>query len=216
MGLNFKLGIGIPLIDEKVHTQFFTSFVTMHKPNFTLLMPKQFTQFSKDIAEARDNIVKQAIDDGCTHLIMMDTDQIYPEDTIQKLLAHGKDVVGAMVHRRWIPFDPILYRGAPGAYTHVSDEETYAGNLVEVDATGCGCILYDTSVFFGIKEPWFEMYHLPDGRLVGEDINFCNKLKEAGKKIYVDTSIKVDHMTNFRVNESTYKLLKKIHNFDWK
>jgi hypothetical protein len=54
--------------------------------------------------------LKQALVKRCTHLLMMDTDQTYPQDTITKLLSHDVTVCGAVIHRRYPPFEPILYR----------------------------------------------------------------------------------------------------------
>jgi len=81
----------------------------------------------------RNNLVVQAINDRCTHLIMMDTDQVYPVDTVTKLMSHDKNAVGTSVHRRYPPFDNIMYRGKLGKYHHVPDDECFSGELVEVD-----------------------------------------------------------------------------------
>ena len=141
---DIKLGIGIPLTDDKVHSQFLDSWVLMDRPNFTYLRPDH----RGPIAEVRNRIVMEALDNGCTHLIMMDTDQEYPHDTITKLLAHDLDAVGALVYRRYPPFDPVMMRrGEHGGFRKLPDEELFSGKLIEVEATGCGCIMFNTRVF---------------------------------------------------------------------
>jgi GT2 family glycosyltransferase len=208
----FKLGIGFPITDVKVYTSFMVSWTLMDKPDYTLLMPK----FPGPIDKIRNNLVTQALNENCTHLLMMDTDQNYPKDVIPKLLSHKKEVVAVGIHRRYPPFDIILYRGKVGDYHHVPDDECLSGDLIEIDATGCGCILYDTDVFFAIGSPWFEERYLPDGRIVGEDIDFCWKLRDAGFKMYADTSIKIGHISHVEINDDFYLLYKKIKGFDWR
>ena len=206
-----KLGIGLPLTDNKVYTNFFASFVAMEKPDFTLLMPHA----PGTIEAIRNNIVVQALRDQCTHLIMMDTDQVYPTDTITKLMSHRKDIVAVNVHRRYPPFDSILYRGTLGKYVHVPDEECFSGDLIEIDATGCGCVLYDTEIFLDIDPPWFEHYVHLDGRVVGEDIDFCSKIRTFGHKIYADTSIEVGHTSVMVINRDFYLVYKQLKGFEW-
>ena len=207
-----KLAIGLPHTDETIFTEFFKTWTLMRKPDYVFCMPVYFGP----IEDMRNQIVSQALNQCCTHLLMMDTDQQYPTDTVEKLWGHrDKDVVGGMVHRRYPLFDAILYRGIPNRYVHVPDEECYSGNLVEVDATGCGCILYNTEVFIEIQPPWFEQNIGPEGKPVGEDINFCAKLRGKGYKIHVDTSIDIGHITRMVVNRSTYELYKKMKGYTW-
>ena len=115
------------------------------------------------------------------------------------------------MHRRYPPFSPIMYRGKLSEYEYVSDEEMYSGDLVEVDATGTACLLMKTEIFKDIDPPWFELGVGKDGKTVGEDINFCHKMRGKGYHIYVDTDAPVDHLSLFRVDKSTYELFKKFH-----
>jgi hypothetical protein len=43
---------------------------------------------------------------------------------------------------------------------------------------------------------------------IGEDIGFCQDLKAAGYKIYVDTSVQIGHLTTMVVNQATHALWK--------
>lgn len=153
----------------------------------------------------RNQLVRKALVGGCTHLLMVDTDQFTNEDSadyIDRLLSHGKKVVHARVNRRYPPFDHLLMRGDPDNRTMVPDHEIDAGGLIEIDATGCGCVLYDMSIFTDLDDPWFA-----EG---AEDIQFCNKLRENGYKIYCDTSIDFKHLSLLAVDMGTHKLYKKL------
>ena len=81
------------------------------------------------------------------------------------------------------------------------------GELVEVDATGTGCILYNLEVFKKIPYPWFEFKKHPEtGLVIGEDVGLCQKLQAAGYKIYVDTSVEIEHLTIIKINKAMHKL----------
>lgn len=205
------IAIGFPLVDDRVPVQFFTSYACMDKPDrYTLLVP-QFPHgpWTGSIADARNSLVYQALNEGCSYLLMLDTDQVYPADTLKKLLSHKKDVCGVRVHRRWMPFDPIFLRGEIGKYKSVSEEDMYSGDLIPIDATGTGCLLFDMDVFLKVDEPWFE-FGVNNGKPVGEDINFCSKARQAGVEIFVDTSIEVGHLTTMQINKTLHQICKKM------
>jgi hypothetical protein len=209
-----KIAIGIPITNRLVDKDFFLSFAAMTKPaHYTLLAPShEIYSYAQDIADIRNDLVKQAAVAGADALIMMDSDQVYPEDTVAKITKRLLlyDVVGAVVHRRYPPFNPLLLRGTLGRYEKVSDAECYSGDLIEIDATGCGCIGYNMHVFEEVKYPWFELLPGENGKPVGEDIRLCHKIRQAGLSIAADTSIQVDHLTTFRVDRATHQLFKLI------
>ncbi len=208
---NFRLGIALPIVDRNIPVSFFDSWVMLDKPEFVYLRPS-FPNV--DIGRIRNDLVNQALNSGCTHLLMLDTDQIYRDsDLISKLVLHDLDVVNALVYRRYPPFDHLCMNWDDEAqmYYKTDDEEVFKKGLVEVDATGTGCVLYKTDVFRKIEQPWFEFSIGPDGKPVGEDVNFCKKLKEKGYKIFVDCSINIGHLSTLEVNESTYRMYKMLN-----
>ena len=203
-----KLAIGLPISDDKVYTQFFLSFVALDKPEGTVVLyPK--TQFhTSDIGKVRDSLCVQAIEAGCTHLLMMDTDQVYhDEDIIKRLLDHRKDIVCGKVHRRYPPFEPILNIGRK----HVSDELIEKGGLIEVDATGTGCMMIDLDVLRAVEMPWFNNGINDEGGVVGEDVNFCYKAKEKGFKVFVDCDVTIGHIALVQVGQTLYNVFKKLN-----
>jgi hypothetical protein len=200
---NIRLGIGIPLNHQTVPAAFFDSFITMQTPPWIYLRSSV-----GPIEEMRNNLVESALTAGCTHLIMMDTDQIYQPDTVTRLLSHRKPIVGCMICRRYPPFDPLMLKGEVGGYENITEWKD--GELVEVDATGTGCLMFETSVFKKIKAPWFKFRKTETGSNIGEDIGFCSVAKRHGYKIYVDTGCKAGHLSNMVVNEATWKLYRKL------
>jgi len=198
---NLSLAIGIPLTFPFIPASFFYSFALMEKPNHVFIHAD-----NGPIHALRNNLVERALAEGCTHLIMMDVDQVYHPRTIPQLLSHRLPVVGCLVHRRYPPFDSLMLRVVEGPEFNRYDsiDEWKEGELVEVDATGGGCLMFDTQVFRKMPRPWFR----DDREGVGEDIALCQDLKAAGYKIYVDTSVPAGHLTNMIVNTATNRLYR--------
>ena len=208
---NKRLAVGIPLDASQSYTAFWESFLLLQKPPDFLFIRERGGHASLD--RMRNNIVYRAMRDGATHLLMMDADQIYPVNTITRLCSHNLDVVSAMVFRRYPPFDPLMFRGRINTHRYIPVDEWKEGDLVEVNATGTGCILYNMKVFHAIKPPWFEFRKNPrkefrdkDEKEIGEDFSFCSRLKRAGFKIYVDTGLQVDHLALIQINMKAHRL----------
>lgn len=208
-----KLGIGLPLSDEKVHSQFVDTWTLMEKPDFVYIRPSFPSGPTSNIADIRNNMVEQALQNDVTKFLQLDTDQTYPRDVIHRLLTHDLPIVAAKVHRRYPPFDPILYRGeSVDKLINIPDEEWKGDRgIIEVSATGSGCILVDMNVYLDIEYPWYEHNVKKDGMTVGEDVGFCFKAREAGYKVYVDTSIQIGHLALLEVNEGAYDIFKMLN-----
>jgi hypothetical protein len=165
------------------------------------------------IDAVRNDLVDQALAAECTHVWFCDTDQIYPQDTLVRLMSHDLPVVAAKVHRRYPPYDPILKRGEIDNFVTVPDSEWKRGGLVEVDATGMGSVLIKAEVFENTDRPWFRwlLYDRPEP--VGEDIYFWDLVKKAGYKIHVDCSIHVGHLATLSITPESYWAYKFSNQF---
>lgn len=199
---NIRLSIGVPCSFPFIPTSFFNSFVLMEKPEFTFI-----TADNGPIDTLRNDIVEKALAVGATHLLMLDVDQVYHPKTIPTLLSRKLPVIGAAVCRRYPPFDPIIMRITERGYE--STDEWDDNGIVECDATGTGCILFEMSIFKKLQYPWFRFQKNPEnGMVIGEDIGLCQDLKALGYRIFVDTSVPAGHLTTMIVNKATHELYK--------
>jgi GT2 family glycosyltransferase len=206
-GKKYKLAIGLPVTNENVDILFFKSFIQLQLPETEIIYPK-FGAHPGDIARVRNDIVKDAIYKNCTHILFMDTDQVYHDaDLVTRLLDHDLDIVGGLVHRRYEPFEPILQRDG----SHVPDEEINKGGLIPVDTTGTGCLLIKTDVFYNVESPYFDVERDELGNVsVGEDVHFCRKANKAGYQIYVDADVTIGHLTKLQIGKGFYEFFKQI------
>jgi len=199
-----KLALGIPLSFPFCHSDFIDSWTLMIMEALNNGLDIAVIRCSSgDIAEMRNSIVFDAQKKECTHLLFLDTDMIYPVDTIQRLLEHDLDIVGALTFKRYPPFNPIMMTGEKYRLKYIYP---YDEGLVPVVATGTGCLMINMKVFDKVNKPWFEFIKGDGKPPVGEDVGFCYKAGDAGFDIYVDTTIKTIHICMMGVDETLCKL----------
>jgi len=214
--MDIKLAVALPLFNDREYSQFWDSFLIMEKPErFSYLRP----DFPGRMDATRNILVKSALEKGCSHIIFMDTDQIYPSNTIPKLFqtleACNCKVAGTVVYRRYIPFEPLVFTIEEGGLVRVDYEKIYQQEFLKVDAIGAGCVLYDLDIFRAIPSPWFEdQTHIVDEKTKrrgpGEDIGFCYKLREYGFEIFLNTSLDIGHISTLNINKAFFHVLSLI------
>lgn len=118
--------------------------------------------------------------------IWFDSDMAFPSQTVQGLLRHEKDIIGATYKRRSPPYDLLgrPYQGQPGQTRTVS-----VGQLAQCDGLPTGCLLIRRKVFDSISKPIWKV-DIKDGiSPEGEDMLFCREAREAGYEIWLDTQL---------------------------
>lgn len=129
------------------------------------------------ISNNRIAIVRQALETNAGHILFLDSDMRFPADTLQRLLLHDKDIIGANYKQR-----------TQEEWTARKDGKFIGKGfgLGEVDTLGLGVTLIKRAVFEKF-EPWFAMPYDPqEKKQVGEDVYFCTMAKQNGFKIWVD------------------------------
>lgn len=140
------------------------------------------------LPEVRHRIAGEAVLEKCTHLLWLDSDMIFPPDTLHRLLRHNVAVVGVNYPRRTWPHIPTSHAGGEAKAGIVWSEEGKTG-IEEVKHVGLGVCLMDIRVFDAIEPPYFMFEPDPKTRLNvrGEDVFFFEKLRrEAGIPTYID------------------------------
>lgn len=165
----------------------------------TLFLSKPFgTEFievvrTSAIHDARNVVVKKAIERNFKYLLFVDSDMRIPQNAIFKLMSYNKPIVSGYFFSRSGNHFPCAFTETKDR-EYVSFFEPYTG-LREVDAVGMACTLIDVDIFKQLKDPWFEW-----GKY-GEDIGFCRKVRDLGYKIFVDTDLIIKHVPMFDESE---------------
>lgn len=137
------------------------------------------------IAPQRMDIAKASVAAEATHILWLDSDMRFPKQSLQGLLAHDVDIVGANYIRRRPPHLPTAW--ANGNYLWTTQEST---GLVEADHVGMGLMLTKTKVFEDVPLPWFRIPWQEERQTYrGEDITFMEAARERGYKVYVDQDL---------------------------
>lgn len=160
-----------------------------------------FSQGSAAVVAKRNGLVEGLLTQTTAPwAFFLDTDMCPAPDVLSRLVAHGKDIVGALAFARSGSPDPNAGWHPPqGPKVGRADCE---GKLVEpqrglvkVDWIGAAAMLVRRRVFERLPAPWFL---LPPNGLAsdrGEDQGFCWRAQAAGFEIYCDTDTIVDHLS---------------------
>lgn len=172
--------VGIPS-GTMMHTDFAMALVAMcsRTPGRLAMCNTK----SSVIAKSRNVCVENAIALGTTHLLFLDSDMIFPQDTLLRLIAWEKDIVGGTYVQRTPPHRILGSR--------LGDEtDIPQSGLIEMGEMPTGCLLIKTSVFEKFTRPYFRFgVDEEKGELVGEDLLFTRQAVEKGFKIYCDMGL---------------------------
>lgn len=167
--------------------------------DFSLAIKTKSEQF-----RARNAIVDVAQAHGADYLLMLDDDMIVnpqvtsgPTDDygfLERLIAHDKDLVGALYYQRSGSCAPVLMtKMGERGYRFLRDDEL-TGGLQRVDVAGGGCLLIKMRVFDYLKAPYFA----PEYEY-GTDVQLCRAAAEKGFEVWADTSVELGHVRSERV-----------------
>ena len=161
------------------------------------------------IADQRYDIASSAVRLGASHILWLDADMRFPKDTLTRLLAHDKEIVGASYCKRREPLGTVAFNGIHGeppykvVYTY-----PFSTGLEKVDRVGFGCLLTRTSALKKMEEPWFPMIWGRDseGRfgLDGEDTSFFRLAHTAGVECWIDHDLSKE-VKHIGVREYTHE-----------
>lgn len=133
------------------------------------------------LSSLRSGLIKYAKDTGASHVLFVDSDMRFPSNTIVRLLARKKDMIGANCRVRTTKDE--VWTGRKVGDEFVSS--VGKTGVEEVDTLGFGVTMLNMRIFEEVDEPYFLMPW--DGKqYVGEDIFFCLSIKKKGFKIWVD------------------------------
>ena len=150
---------------------------------------------NEEIANARNIIVKKAMEAKADYVFFLGDDVICPPNTVIQLLSRNVDIVTGIYWTKGYPTRPYIWKGLQrGEYL-----DWKAGEFFEIDFTGVDCTLIRLDVFRNIEFPWFSRDWLwnrdqqKPSELATEDFYFYLKAQKAGYKVWADTSIQCFH-----------------------
>lgn len=142
------------------------------------------------------------------YLLFIDSDIVFTEDDIDKLVSLDKDIACGWYLMRGSG-DPAVhfrYEDVPGPHKYKPfPADQFPDDPFRVDGVGFGFVLIKTSVIEDWKrerpdEAPFDFINCPEmtpvGRqYLGEDFAFCVRMQQWGKDIWVHPDVHVGHVT---------------------
>lgn len=169
----------------------------------------------------RNDACEKALDWEADYIVMLDSDQIYPDDILTKFAHHmetGKDLVAAMVPQRGYtagsgmkPFQRLAWKTEDNlTLIPVNPGE---GDLQECALPSCAAMVFKAQHLRRMKKPWFKDQFNAETwkREFAEDLNFIlNIRKQLNLTAWVDTTIEVKHLHLFEIDDTFSERFK-----DW-
>lgn len=152
---------------------------------------------------ARTGISNYALDKKFDYILWVDADVVVPKDLLVKLLNIMKSkkdcglATGYYVKK--VPGEPIaelFFKKPDNTMQNTYEKDLPKNQIVKIDACGMGCCLTSCSDMKNLKDKYgmlFE-YTLNKDSILSEDLNYCIKLQNEGKKLYADTSLRCVHV----------------------
>lgn len=206
--------IAIPAMDT-VHTGFARSMMNQllriaweTKPGeIDIIMPQATL-----IYDARNIIAQKAVQEGFDRVLWFDSDMMVPADTFRKLSAHldaGHEFVSGVYFTRKKPVRPTIFSkcrvdrslGMPIPDTkQIPIADIPEDELFEIEGCGFGCVMTSVKLLDDVMEE-FGIYPFYPLMGFGEDLSFCLRVREMGRKIMCDSSLKCKHIGFYEFGE---------------
>lgn len=203
--MNQKKGVFIAVLNQgEIRAELakcLTDLTHQNKYNVLISYPAD-----KPISHNRNKIVQDFLNHkDFDYLLMLDDDNI-PPTNILNLADFDKDVICGISFgwQRNMVIPSVFKRKDDGLYSvHEFNGEE---GLMEVDAAGSGQMMIARRVLEKIEYPFRNEYDRDGIKKLGLDLNFCQRVKELGFKIYAHTDYICSHWITFDLKE-IYKIL---------
>ena len=191
-----KLMVAVPTTDY-VSAEFMKCLTALVRK-----LAKDGTDFDVEIIAgtlvywARNRIAARAIDGEFTHVLWLDSDMTFQPGIAEDLMFCGKDMVcGAFVSRK-PPYGPCVYASIedPGNMEKV---EHFGTEPFRVDGCGFAAVMTRVQLLEDVRRAFGTCFH-PTERY-GEDLAFCDRVKQLGREIWCDPTVRPGHIAHVPV-----------------
>jgi hypothetical protein len=195
-----KIVLACPSMNDLCCVNFATS---LHATNWPGERPPILISKAKWVAKALHEMVLRSRELKADYMIWISNDVAWESDTVKKLIAHDKPVIGGWAKGRYSPFQcHVADTWSPDKNKyHIIQNPTEHHGLEKVAANGGEMLCFRMDVFDKIPEPWFfgrEMVLVDkDGKateLQTEDFFFFSECRKYGVDIWVDWDAPLYHM----------------------
>jgi len=202
--------IGVPM-ERVVSQEAFYGFVRLAKREHSWFE----LAYSLRNDRARDKFSRMLLDSNFTHLIMLDSDHVHQDDTVERLMKWvevdpGIQVIGGLNYRRVEPFNPCAF--LPDGKGGVLSLVEWPKGLMKLENEhgpgwiGTGNICISRDVFERIPPPWwcFDYSGYDDDQWPGVDMFFSDLCHKHAIDIWLDTTLTAPHLMTVGIDGGSY------------
>ncbi len=196
-----KEGVNDPTVTVCVPSASLSRYVSFETSLSALFVPIGSDEVriqSASPARNRNEAVRRNVTE---YYYFIDDDQMFNSNILISLMAHRLPIVAAFTILKAPPFLPVIFKGEDRlpdgtrrATTFTFKELDNKTGLLPVWAVGGTGLLVQREVFTRIPAPWFELGRF-NPEECGEDLSFCEKVREAGYPIFVDLDARQGHLS---------------------
>lgn len=201
-----KLFIGCANSQEYVPAAFHWSWEAIRKP-----YPYEKRRFDHSDDIVRNNrIISEFLKSDCDILVKMDIDQQYPEGYFEYMVPYVEQfkVIGPLLHNKWRKsgYRPLMFQ--ENDFPFLAESIIDASGISDVPYSHTN-LFYAREVLENIKPPWYVAEYTYDGtkRSSDSDFGFLDKVKTAGYKLYINTTVEVKHLVMEGVDSELFDMV---------
>jgi predicted O-methyltransferase YrrM len=168
------------------------------------------------VDDGRNSIVRDFLESDCTDLVFLDADVDWEPEALVQLCKHDLDIVGGVY--------PYRREGGESMPVRMMPDTQIVDGLLEVEGLPTGFVKIKRHVLekMAAVRPWYfdKIYptHLvfdrpdPDADHTrwGGDIDFCNRWRAMGGKLYADAELRLGHTATVVVRDSLAASIRRM------
>ena len=190
--------------NDMIHAEFALALIAMiqytHNANPENLESLSVLAIGTSVLpKGRQDLTEQALANGATHILWIDSDMSFPKDTLLNFLRRDEKIIGANCLARRPPYSTTC-RYADRTGVETTSDST---GLEKIASVGFGVLWVATEVFERMERPFYNFSYFQDTQSwAGEDFNFMSKVRALGYEVYCDHDLSkgVYHIGSFRFN----------------
>ena len=193
----FKLLIAVPSTDY-MHAEFVQSLIKLQEN-----LQREGIRHHVEIAPgtlvyiARDRLACQAINEGYTHILFIDSDMVFDEHIVETLQFCGKDFVCGAFQSRRHPYGSCIF----SSLKPLEKVKSYGMEPFRVKGCGMAMTMIATEILKDVQSRYGSCFNpeIFDGIKYGEDLAFCWRANEIGAEIWCEPTARVGHIAHIPI-----------------
>ena len=213
-----KIIVGVPSYDGRLDVWFTHALIEAIRLSgkYEVDLQPIFLSYDALIQRSRNDLFKLAVESECDGLFFIDSDIEFHPEWIYKLINSEKDIIAAPCPKK----SPFVEAYNVRAFSTGVDVDK--DGLMKASGVGTGFMFISRAALVQLweeAEPYTNEgkesrmvfnVAIENKELIGEDIFLCNRWRELGGDIWVDTSITCNHIGSMKFSGNFYGYLKKL------